>query len=380
SMRALIFRKKRSFLTFLLSLSCQGMCHDAVEARLSELEEKIDQVYTETVYGQCGLSLSSAFPDLIDNNSWSFSSSLLVWQLFENKTTYAIVDNTSAFTGSVHEGFSTRNEFDWAVGYRIGIGYNFFYNPRSCSNWDVQFQYTYFHTHESDRAASNSDFPVDFGVISVAFPSAISGSVEYALAIQKWRVKFLTFDLDIGDHLFFTHNLSFRPFCGLKGALIFQHVNAQFLNALSSPLDQRLAHNDFRGIGLTTGADAYYHFNSNWSLFNSFTSSLLFGKFHIKSLLNNNDPARVGLILNFSNLIHNTTRVLPQIQNIFGLSWEKDILGDSTHITFRVGYELQYWWGQNQFNHFLASVPYLYSQNNGDLSIQGVNIDLKIDF
>ncbi len=379
-MPALIFRKKRSFLFFFLSLSYRGMCHEAIETRLSELEEKIDQVYTETVYKQCGLTLSSAFPDLTDNNSWSFSSSLLVWQLFEYGTAYAIVDNTTAFTGSLHEGSTARNDFDWAVGYRIGIGYNFFYNQRSCSNWDVQFHYTYFHTHESDKAETVNGFPVDFGVISVGFPSAISGSVEYNLAIQKWRVKFMTFDLDIGDHLFFTHNLSFRPFCGLKGALIFQRVNAQFFNALSSPLDIKNEHNDFRGIGLTTGADAYYRFNSNWSLFNSFSSSLLFGKFHLKSILTTADASRIGLVLNFSNLSDNATRVLPQIQNIFGLSWEKNILQDSTHISFRIGYEVQYWWGQNQLNHYLATVGYLYSKNNADLSIQGVTIDLKIDF
>lgn len=367
-------------LVFLLSIVYRDYGCADIDARLSELEEKIDQIRTETVYGHYGLSLTSAFPDLCDNNSWSFSSSLLVWQLIENKTSYAIVDNSTAFTGSIHEGFTARNDFDWAVGYRLGIGYNFFYNPRSWSNWDVQFNYVYFHTHESDRATSDNQFTIDTGVISTTFPPAIGGSIEYDSAIQKWRVKFSTFDLDIGDRLFFTRSLSFRPFLGLKGALIFQRIRADYFNALTAPLDQRIAHNDFRGIGIKTGVDANYYFNSNWSLFNSFSSALLFGKIHIKSELNTADPSSPGTVVSFIQLIHNKSRIFPQVQNIFGLSWERSILKDSTHLSLRVGYELQYWWDQNQFSHYLAAVDYIYAENNAALAIQGVTLDLKIDF
>lgn len=361
----------------LITSLCYG-AHDQ-ECRVSQLEKEMDEVRMKTVFCNYGARPASGEP-LICGSGWSATASLLAWQAFEGKTYFAIVAENTPFTFNDTKAHSARVNFDWGVGYRAGIGYNFFYDPSACSDWDLQFTYTYFHASKTERAHFFNEFPVPDGIVALEFPPFTSGQITYDNASCSRRIKFSTFDFDLARSFFMSRTISLRPFVGLKGALIFQRLHAVYNNSLQSPNDSKISKNDFRGIGIKGGADASLYFNSSWSLFDSFSGALLFGKFHVQSALLSTDQLTAGLQVVVNNLKTSLNRVVPEIQNIIGLSWETNIRDDHSHLSLRLGYEFQYWWNQNQFLHFIDGVVYLSTRNNDDLAVHGVSLDLSFDF
>lgn len=362
----------------LLSTSvCYGACDPAT--RVAKLENEMDEVRMQTLFCNYGAKLASGYPSICSSN-WTGSASLLIWQAYEGKTENALVDETTAFTLNEHPAHTARVNFDWQVGYRIGIGYNFFYDTSACSDWDLEFTYTYYHAAKSENASFDNGSPVPGGVIALEFPPFIAGQITYGDSISKRRITFSTFDLDLGRSFFVTRNISFRPFAGLKGALIFQRLHVLYLHAIQDPLDEQIAHNDFRGVGIKGGIDTNFYFNSQWSLFDTFAGALLFGKFHDKAALSSLDVTVSNLPIAVLTLKTSENRVVPQIQNILGLSWETNVRNDHSHLSLSVGYEFQYWWSQNQLYHFINGVDYLYTRHNDDLAVHGFSLDLKYDF
>ena len=378
-----IFRREKIMRCYIppVLLLMSSICYSAEdrECRLSQLEKEMDEVSMKTVFCNYGAKPANGDP-LISGSGWSANASLLAWHLFEGRTDFAIITENTPFTFNSTQAKTARVNFDWGVGYRAGIGYNFFYDPSACSDWDIQFTYTYFYASKTERASFVNDFPVSDGVVAIDFPPFISGQITYDTGSSSRRIRFSSFDLDLARSFFVSRSVSFRPFIGLKGALIFQRLNAKYNDSLQSPLDTQLAHNDFRGIGIKGGTDASLYFNSNWSIFDSFSGGLLFGKFHLLSDLTSTDQVTTGLQISAGSLKTSINRIVPEMQNTVGLSWESDIRDSHSHISLKLGYEFQYWWSQNQFVHYLDGLIYLFTRLNDDLAMHGVSFDLSFDF
>lgn len=335
--------------------------------RVTELEIKIQDVYTETALGCASAKTASARPP-IDGYGLFISADALYWKIFEGGAEYIVTD-VNQF-GSISEikpvvGSLTRKaNFDWKWGYRIAGAY---YLPHD--DWDIDVQFTHYETTATDSTVTEN-------ALGVLISPAIAGIFAFQAQID-WHIKYSTIDLDIGRNFFLNPYLSIRPHIGIRGAWINQRMSA-FIEQISDlvPVEVQLhipisTKNEFSGVGPIAGIDTQWFFNSHWSFFSQFSAELLYGKFEVDyNLLFTDQP--------FFVINADTKRIVPALQTILGLGWETDFQDHCYHLAIHLGYELQVWWRQNQQISFDTLVNWIrYSE---DLSLHGATLDVRIDF
>jgi len=86
----------------------------------------------------------------------------------------------------------------------------------------------------------------------------------------------------------------------------------------------------------------------------------------------------------------NRNLMVPVLTGVMGLAWDMCFSCDKMHLGIRAGYELQYWFRQNQrFSNFNtgsagslgeSTAAPRYTRTTGDLALQGLTIDVRFDF
>jgi hypothetical protein len=123
-----------------------------------------------------------------------------------------------------------------------------------------------------------------------------------------------------------------------------------------------------------------------FSIFGDVSGALMYGHFknsHSETGLTAAGAATGG----FSPSGLNRNLMVPVLTGILGLAWDFCFSCDSMHLGIRAGYELQYWFRQNQrFSNFntaglgeSVAAP-RYTRTTGDLALQGLTIDVRFDF
>lgn len=347
------------------SRSCAESVH--LNERVTELEIKIQDVYTETALGCATAQTAPARPS-VDGYGLFFSADALYWKIFEGGAEY-LVTNVSQF-GSTNENETPlqsgmrKANFDWKWGYRIGAAY---YLPHD--DWDIELQFTRYETQAHDAFQSENTLGVLIG-------PAITGIFAFGSEID-WHIKYSTLDFTIGRSFFLNPLFAIRPHIGIRGAWIHQNIHAFFDQIsdlipvelqLQVPIDTK---NHFSGVGPVAGVDTQWFFDKHWSFFSQFSAELLYGKFEVDY-----DLSFRGIPI--FEIDADTNRIVPAVQTILGLGWQTDFQDHCYHLAIQFGYELQIWWRQNQQPSFDTLVNWVrYSE---DLSLHGATIDVRIDF
>ncbi|MES2121995.1 MAG: Lpg1974 family pore-forming outer membrane protein, partial [Chlamydiota bacterium] len=274
------------------------------------------------------------------------------------------IKNKEPSTDPVHGRVKNVN-FNWDFGFRLGAGYNFEHDE-----WDANLCFTWYQcaAHSHTKARSGGSIIPEYGILSDLGRKA---KVE-------WNVGYYVLDAELGRHYFVSKFLSFRPFFGIETAWINQHMQFNEHILPGGPQSRQIVKNknDFWGIGPRAGLTSNWHFCESLSLFGKVSGALLWGDFDIHE----KEKAKGTTPLKLSNIDGDFHCIVPNAQMILGIQYDVNFNDNCNHIGIMLGYEFQYWWKQNQILNNRATSSPTFERESGDLSLNGVTLDVRFDF
>lgn len=338
----------------------------------------------------------------IENGNWTAGADFLYWQATEDNLEFATVQNLTASlstfaSSTVME--SAKLNFHWDPGFRVNLGYSG--DDRA---WDFLAAYTYMHnTAKGSKSVPGIEIvgTVEFAHLLTPewFPTLLGPS---SLAAKgHWSLNYNIGDVILGRNFFISKDLAFHPYFGLRGGSISQNYRASYSSmytvnifsggsvTLTGGATSFKAKNEFNFGGIRGGTDLLWHWSSHWSILGKASGSLVYGKFHVKEKFNGFHDIASRLLS--STFIDNESywRTRANLESYIGLQWET-FFGCSTHIAINLGYEISYWFQQNELNAIIAQSDTVPSsgtivslskfRRTGNLGLQGVTFNFAIDF
>jgi hypothetical protein len=177
-----------------------------------------------------------------------------------------------------------------------------------------------------------------------------------------WSLAFNALDFEMGRNFYISKKLTFRPHLGLKFSWMTQEYDVSGFDALditnlSNFIDMK---QDQFGVGVRTGLDTAYCFDSKWSIF---------GDFGISGMYNYFDAHRSGYV--DSTLVSRNTEktqfVTTVVEMDLGLRFATIFSKGKYKYLLQAGWETQVWFDQNQFLYYAQG-------KGGNLSLSGLTI------
>lgn len=255
--------------------------------------------------------------------------------------------------------FDSKNlNFDWNAGFRAGIQYDL--DPRY---WDTRLYWTYFPTKKNLNVAAASQI-----ITPEFFSGFASGNFFFGASID-WRLVMNTVDLEVGHKFKISDSLGIRPSIGIKGAAINQTANANWNAVIYT--SQEKVQNNFSGFGPTLGISGKWNVYDTLNLVGNFSTALMWGNWKVNDIYTR-PSALFGLVTptTITTSMNNSKLGTLMLDYFVGLEWDHP---HKTPLTFKLGYEMQYWASQ------LRVVTFQQLPLHGDLTFQGATCGLKID-
>jgi hypothetical protein len=252
--------------------------------------------------------------------------------------------------------------FDWDPGFRVGAGYNMDHDE-----WDTQFTYTWYRTRTSDyiHPGPGTIKPAFWGFTMTETEDFLSGELH-------WTIKFNMFDWDLGRGFWISKKLSMRPFIGLKGGFIDQFIYTNWQNPTLLIASTENLKQNFWGLGPRGGITSKWVLGNvskyYFSLFEDFAVGFLWGHWKFKDHLYDN------LLTNVRIRTANRNFGALMFQSLIGLQLDFNFRQNFSHFTFKLGYEIQDWF--NAYQLFDDDT----GGHNNDLILQGLNLNLRLDY
>ena len=273
---------------------------------------------------------------------------------------------------------------DWSPGFKVGLGLNL-----SHDGWDLSSEYTWLHAKNSNSISSSSIDAAGNVVPQVVGQTMSFTDAGFLLraegASSKWDMHFNVIDLELGRNFYLSQYLTMRPFIGLKGTWQDQSLNTSFNStsfeidvvggdlAVTGPLRQNSSF-DVWGIGLRSGLNLGWYMSKSFSFYGNLAFTSMWTEYYNQSRKDVMDDSTTGnskTELHISNDSYYTMKYVTEME--LGLRWETWFYDDNYHFAIQAGWEQQIWtnWGQ-----FIQLVD----QTNHDLTLGGLNVQLRFDF
>jgi hypothetical protein len=264
---------------------------------------------------------------------------------------FAIVDpqNNAFVSGSVNH-----FDLDTTGAYRVGLGY------RLANGLEVDGVYTYLHSKD-DQALGKPTNGQLFATLSapITFDSANS-------AIGGSNLDLDVIDVEFARRWEPCKDLGLRFVAGLRIASIDQKTSVAYdFGDANLGVSNVNDHLDFEGIGLRVGTEGWWGLRGGLGIYAKAFASLMSGE--LKTSFNQTVQSGRLAVVDVSDKFE---KVIPVSELGLGLGWHGD------HLTFRVGYELQNYFGmvdRIDFNDSSSFKPYWRS---GDLSLEALTVTL----
>ena len=365
----------RQFSIVIISLVASSTAFAAMDldSRVTQLENQMQQVRTETAMGTYGPKTASARPE-INGYGWLFAFDVLYWHPKVGGTEFAYTRQSNSL---LIKGRLKDIDFKWNWGLRAGLGYNVDHDK-----WDFKAQYTWFDTKASGATRQGVDNCVvplraspEMAADSQSFTSCSSAKSEFG---TKYKDLFL----ELGRAHFMSKYLSFRPHWGLKSAWINHSQVIRYSGGAEGEAGGLGVHTvhvkdrcDFRGLGPRVGLDSKWHLGSGVSLFGNVNGSLVFGAFAVEHKEEFSGDAKKQI-----ELTSNRRDFSPTTHMHLGLRYDTYLHNCTQHLGIGLGFEAQHWFRQAQMFKLDASTQSRMDCQAGDLSIYGMTLDVKWSF
>ena len=345
----------------------------------------------ETVHCESIPILSSYF----HKNEFRLTGDFLYWQANEDGLHYSSGgDATFDSTGnliSITQNIDDLN-FKWHPGFRLGIG-TFI---KAWDGWDLYLNWT--HIKGSGSGSTFSDLqqgPNGAGefahpLIALWGLTEIFSPIQLTEASSHWSLDYDTVDLELGREFWLGQAFSIRPNVGFRGAFIDQNSKTSYLSLVMSGSSavapqNYTADNDFNAFGLRCGSNLNWHFAKNWNILSQISTSLLYGNFDVKGVVNaiqnqmqnNNKPLEILLTRNY-------WRNRLEFEAGIGIQWNRFFHKGKRHVSLSALYEITEWLQMNEFilvehiSSMSTTALQTLEPRGGTLGLQGVT--LKADF
>jgi hypothetical protein len=309
----------------------------------------------------------------------------------ENGLEFAIrtgEDTQNPITGNFLYGRSKLQgpDFKWNWGWRVTLGHNLAHD-----SWESYITWTYFHTHahshmrpQAEQLLSPTFISEGAGTTGLS-PAAFNQGMIVDKAKTHWSLHYNGLNFETARAFFVSSWLALKPHGGLTTVWIHQRNTAEYLQyqiAMITPYvtDASVSmRNNFWGIGLRAGIESQWGIRCGWSLFGDASASILYGYFNLdhqeSDILSSGDA--VDPIFDVSNN-YQMGRLITDF--IAGIRYDY-LFCERYHIGLQLGWEHHLFLGQNQFMKFIGHTsPGIVLANQGDLYIQGLSAQLRVDF
>lgn len=288
------------------------------------------------------MSIEALYWYTAENIDWAFT-------LYQNNTT--VQTDYKAFV------------FQWAPGFRIGLGYNMEHDL-----WDTQASYTWFQS----KASGATGGPVTPGFFSVR----LSALEPFSNGHANVNLHYNMFDWDLGRAFFVSRHLLLRPSLGMKAGWITQTIHSDWERAnFIGPYSIFAAENlkqSFKGGGPKGGITSKWFLtgtqNRGFSLISTVETGYLWGHWSIQ------DHYEDTLATTISTITTPRSFGCFMLHCFMGFGWDVNFDRDRAHFSSKLGYEIEDWFNQCQFFTDIDG-----AQNN-DLILQGLRANLGFDF
>ncbi len=349
-------------LTLVSCLAAPCLFSDEIDSRVDALESRMAAIKNETVLNTSGAKMASASPKF-DGLGFFATADFLYWHLQEGGSDYSL-----RLDQQIPKGKVSHTHFDWAPGFRAGVGYNMEHDA-----WDWYMNFSWLHAHAENTAKSH---PNNTLAPQKGFPPSFNTSKIHS----HWHVHYYVLDLEVGRRFFVSKFLSFRPQFGIESSWISQRRRYAITGddrRSRSAFENIYGKNNFWGIGPRAGTEGTWYFDSHFSLMGSISGSLQWGDFDTRSKESQVTSRGKAKLVNVKGDLH---KLVPNVQMALGFSWDSNILDDLYHLGIRLSYEFQYWWRQNQFLNEQQSSATNFQHESMDLSLNGITLDVRLDF
>ena len=207
------------------------------------------------------------------------SGSFIYWQPIQSNMKLGVVSNSSDPSYLVN-GYEAELNFGFKPGFKVGLGMDCNYD-----NWDTFAEYTWFRGTDRTQVDLNPSDGVVYLLPAFTIPSVVNP--RYTFGSEKWRLNLNIIDWDLRKSCSVGATLFLRPFVGLRGAVIDQHVYVEYINTLffsvSSPSTYVTQSSNSWGIGPRTGLSSEWRFGKGWKLRNTAEIDVLYSRYNLKS-------------------------------------------------------------------------------------------------
>lgn len=257
--------------------------------------------------------------------------------------------------------------FKWDYGFRLGVGFNLLHDQ-----WDTVFYWTRFHT-----GARHAISPIlQLVPAQEFFAGFLSGDNPRSMS-ATWCISFNVADWELGRSYCMSNGLSMRPFLGIKAGWINQLIHARYDGLIidevfTNNYGKEHLKNNFFGIGPSVGLNSkwklYNRRSPFFSLFGDFSTALLWGTWTCSDVYKNT--------LLYTSCVNTPKSSLGALafRGFMGIEWDMCINEDKSHVTAKIGYEMQFWLNQLRINTFQLQ------RLQEDLTLQGITFCCRFDF
>ena len=352
------------------------LCLTSGYSASTDMQSQVNAIKEVNVHETTGALNPTARP-AVNGTGFFATGDYLLWRADEDGLDYAFEATTPVGDVPLKNGKILEVHPKWSQGWRFGLGYRFPYDT-----WDLTSNWT----HLFSRARSDA-FVHPGGLLqsTLQLPDQQSLPFLYTTldADADFKLMYNTFDLDLGRSFFISRDLSIRPYVGLRGAWINQHLDVLYgvKDMVITNERNTLAYhgrNFYRGVGVRSGVDINYYLNKCWSIYGKASAAVLLGTFSITQRVT--FPRYPDM-----DLIHeHLHRTRTTVQAAAGIQWEHNLIKDRFHLTLSLGYEFNQWFHMNQFRTFLDN-QFLYFlgqtiPHKGNLGLQGGTFSARVDF
>lgn len=231
------------------------------------------------------------------------------------------------------EGRNHDPDFDWNLGFSVGVGYQF-----ADSKCGLAANWLHYNNHSGNGSDDNEN---------------------------RWKLNYNVVDLVYFCGCDCSTCFDIIPFAGVRFARIDQKLHSHFVSSNDDVLETVRGHvrEDFSGVGPIFGVEADWRLGCGFSLYGNVAGSVLFGRFHVHS--DNTDVFETGI--NIDHLVKHTDNNQFVLDLGFGVRWETCFWCDKT-LVLQLGVEEHRFFNHNQFCGY------------GDLSLDGVSFGAGIGF
>lgn len=322
-----------------------------------------------------------------DNRNGLLEVDYLFWKPYLDELNYSTKGVSTIDGTAIYFKMSPKTpDFDLSSGVRVGIG------GYTSDVWDIKLKGTYYYT---DAKSSAHAIPDSNETIFPEIFTAFLGE-EGTKTSAIWRLNFGLLDFTMGREFAVSPKFNVHPYIGVRGVWINQKMVYKFLGELeaTNPPDpiadtKSRLRNNIWGVGPRFGLDLSFYFTKQWSFRGGFSSSLVYGKFHVKQRAYTQVTRESGF--NSQSIPHlkkSDHFIRSNVDAYFGIGWDRWFNSNKNRVYIALLCESTYWYQINQWFDAdlgqVGSAPSISTlslqKRDGDLGLFGGTLHFQVDF